>query len=57
MKCPLCGKSVSKVSELTEEDCNVESSCSSEYYIHKGKKLIKIIDPSTPTDMDRKKYE
>jgi hypothetical protein len=56
-KCPLCGSTVIRVKEMTEEECSTESDCSNCYYVHKGKKLIKITNPTTPTDVDRKKYE
>jgi len=56
MHCPICGKPVKKVTEMTEGECNVQSDCSNEYWTHKGNKLIKIINPVTPTDGDMEKY-
>lgn len=56
MHCPICDKPVKKVTEMSEEDCDVQSECSNEYWTHKGSKLIKIINPVTPTDGDMEKY-
>jgi hypothetical protein len=52
--CPICGAAVTRVVEMTAEECHVESDCTSEYWIHKGNKLIKLIGP-TPTDTDMKR--
>lgn len=58
MHCPLCSEKVLKVKELPIEEYNeTRAKCVSEYWVHKGNKLYKIINPITPTDLDRKKYE
>lgn len=55
--CPICLQKVKKYRELPADDCGQTGKCVSEYYIHTFKdNLIKIIDPHTPTDDDRKKY-
>jgi hypothetical protein len=52
--CPICGKPVKRVKEMTEEECSLQSDCSNEYYLHKGQTLIKLIG-TTPTDGDMKR--
>jgi hypothetical protein len=56
--CPLCGEAVLKTTEVLQEGLNdAKAKCSNEYFLHKGYKLYKITNPTTPTDVDRKKYE
>ena len=52
MRCPICGKEVTKVKEITELD-DQESPCSNEFYLHRGKQLIKILEPKSATDDDQ----
>ncbi len=56
--CPLCWEPVTKTKEIPQEDNNENrAKCSNEFYTHRGNKLYKIINPTTPTDRDRLKYE
>jgi hypothetical protein len=52
--CPICGSPVTRVKEMTTEECKLQSDCSNEYFLHRGKTLVKLNGP-TPTDVDMKR--
>ena len=54
MHCPICNAPVTKVKEITEAG-DKEAPCENEFYSHRGKQLIKILNPKSATDDDQKR--
>lgn len=52
MFCPICGKPVTKLKGITAPE-DKEAPCENETYIHRGKQLMKILNPRTPSDDHR----